>query len=414
MTDRTTLSLDHLLSACAPGGSTSLLSETELEPAGGPGAVIAPARVLQDGRGATFAFETRMERGDDGAQAPVWTVVVDSKQSVSNRDEDAIVEARRDGSTREGAALRKVPSIEVAYGGQVESDLTLPHRAFDAHIRSASLDGVPVTQSDVYRALRNATRHNARPLLEAAPTSLVLGAWDSTRKSHQGRYQTCLTGEVIGVLTDQDHRPDERRNRRAAARVDPVAASVKPSAKDVEALVKDQAEELSDKLQAKILSEAKKKGDTGSSMSTLGLGNIPPSLGELGGVACRSITRRRLLSFAALRQLRFGGTTEADVASRALLAAYGLLGMSLSDRELHLRANCHLREKGEPAVTLDQRYGKSLDLAPIDVETAVEVFEQALAHAKKVAGVEWSGQTLSLVGNPIILGAATSDDADEA
>ena len=161
-----------------------------------------------------------------------------------------------------------------------------------------------------------------------------------------------------------------------------------------------------------VLAEAKKKGETGSSMSTLGLGHIPPVLGELGGVACRSIMRRRLLSFSALRQLRFGGTTEQDVACRALLAAYALLGMALSDRELHLRANCHLVESDEPTVTLDLRYGKSRALAPITDEVAVQVFEAALAHAKSVAGVEWNGQTIQLVGDPAILGAASTDDVE--
>ena len=163
---------------------------------------------------------------------------------------------------------------------------------------------------------------------------------------------------------------------------------------------------------APVLAEAKKKGETGSSMSTLGLGHIPPVLGELGGVACRSIMRRRLLSFSALRQLRFGGTTEQDVACRALLAAYALLGMALSDRELHLRANCHLVESDEPTVTLDLRYGKSRALAPITDEVAVQVFEAALAHADSVAGVEWNGQTIQLVGDPAILGAASTDDVE--
>lgn len=413
MSDFDTLSLEDLLAACAPGGSTSLLSETPLRPAGGPGAVIAPAKVIE-GRGEpTYAYERRMELDEAGQPRPVWTVVVDSKQSVSNRDEDAIISARRDQGTPEGEALRKVPTIEVRYGEAVESDLSLPHRAFDGHIRAATLDGAPVTQTEAYRALRDATKLDARALLDAAPTALVLGAWDSTRKSHQGRYQSCMTGEIIGVLADQDQEGGApRTNRRAAGRVDPVAASVKPSAKDVEALVKAQAGELSAKLQDKVLAEAKKKGETGSSMSTLGLGHIPPVLGELGGVACRSIMRRRLLSFSALRQLRFGGTTEQDVACRALLAAYALLGMALSDRELHLRANCHLVESDEPTVTLDLRYGKSRALAPITDEVAVQVFEAALAHAKSVAGVEWNGQTIQLVGDPAILGAASTDDAE--
>ena len=34
------------------------------------------------------------------------------------------------------------------------------------------------------------------------------------------------------------------------------------------------------------------------------------------------------------------------------------------------------------------------------------------AHAKSVAGVEWNGQTIQLVGDPAILGAASTDDVE--
>ncbi|WP_336704971.1 type I-U CRISPR-associated RAMP protein Csb1/Cas7u [Micrococcus terreus] len=410
----TPLTLDDLLTACAPGGGTTLLSETALRPAGGEGAVVAPAKVLDSRNNATYAFERRMEEDAETSEmTPVWTVVIDSKQSVSNRDEASVVAARRDAETPEGRLLLRVPTVEVEYGNLTESDLTLPHRVFDGHIRAASLDGAPATQSEQYRALRDATKLNARALLEGAPTALVLGAWDATRKSHQGRYQTCLSGEVIGVLADQGQDPTNQVNRRAAGRVDPVAASVRPQPKTVERLVQDQSEELSEKLQKKILDEAKKKGASGSSMSTLGLGHIPPTLGELGGVSCRSITRRRVLSFAALRQLRFGGTTEQDVAARVLLAAYALLGMALSDRELYLRANCDLVEAAEPRVELDLRYGRTQELAPITVETAVNVFATALVHAEKTAGITWQGQVLRLVGDAEIIGAASADEVDE-
>lgn len=374
---------------------------------------MAPARVV-DGKQPTYAFERRMEIDPkSGTMETVYTVIIDAKQSVGNRDEDAIVTARRDESTPEGKALRQVPTVQVRYGEESWSDLTLPHRVFDGHIRAASQDGTPVTKLDAYRAIRNATKLNARALLDAAPTSLVWGAWDSTRKSHQGRYQTCLVGEVIGVLADQDRDPHSRPNKRAAARLDPVATSVKLDTRTVEELLQAQAEELSPNLQKKIRAEAKKKGAQGSSMSTLGLGNISPSLEGLGGVACRSITRRRVLSFAALRQLRFGGSAKSDTAARALLAAYGLLGMALSDRELYLRANCDLVEAGLPIVSLDQRFGNKKKLAPITVEVALRLFEDALAHAERHAGVEWRGQILEFEGNPKIVQAASNDDPEE-
>ena len=412
-TTQRSLELKDLLRACAPGGGTSLRVLTELAPAGGVGALVAPARVL-DNDEPTYAFERRLvELSESTAPVPAWTVVIDSKQSVLNRDEDAVLSARRDGETPEGRALLRVPTIEVSAGSEVFSDLSLPHRVFDGHIRSATLEGKPVTESPVYRQARNATRLNARALLELAPTSLILGAWDSTRKSHQGRYQSCLVGEIVGVLADQD--PDIRPvvTKKAASRIDPVAASVRPAKGAVERLVEAQSEELSEKLKEKILNEAKKKGSAGSSMSTLGLGNVPPSLEGLGGVSCRAITRRRVLSFSALRQLRFGGPAEADIACRALLAAYGLLGMALSDRELYLRANCDLVELSAPQVVLDQRFGQEEQLAPITPENALSVFEEALRHAEDVAKVQWQGQVLHLEGDPDIIGSLSADDPEK-
>lgn len=418
-TTQRSLELKDLLRACAPGGGTSLRVLTELAPAGGVGALVAPARVL-DRDEPTYAFERRLvELSESTAPVPAWTVIIDSKQSVLNRDEDAVLSARRDGETPEGRALLRVPTIEVSAGSEVFSDLSLPHRVFDGHIRSATLEGKPVTQTAVYRQARNATRHNARALLELAPTSLILGAWDSTRKFNQGRYQSCIVGEIVGVLADQD--PDIRPvvTKKAASRIDPVAASVRPTQSAVERLVEAQSEELSEKLKEKILNEAKKKGSAGSSMSTLGLGHIPPSLDGpsslkgLGGVSCRAITRRRVLSFSALRQLRFGGPAEADIACRALLAAYGLLGMALSDRELYLRANCDLVELSAPQVVIDQRFGQEEQLAPITPENALSVFEEALRHAEDVAKVQWQGQVLHLEGDPDIIGSLSADDPEK-
>lgn len=407
------LTLDDLLKHCAAGGGSALRITTELAPAGGPGAVISPARVV-DRSGPTYAFERRLhEDPETGLQEAAWHVVVDSKQSVSNRDEAAVVRARQDESSETGEVLRQVPTIQVSYSDMTLSDLEAPHRFADAHFRAGSRNGESVTKDPEYRAARNANALNARALFETAPTSLLYGAWDSTRKSHQGRYPTCLTGEVIGMVADQDRDPRTAMNRRAGARVDPVAASVRPDEKTVKALVEDQKDELSSKLQDKILAEAKKNGAKGSSMSTLGFGNVPPSLEALGGIACTSITRRRVLSFAALRQLRFGGPADADAACRALLAAYGLLALTLSDQELYLRANCELVEKDAPQFALDQRYGRSQDVEPLDEDSAVALFRAALDHAQKTAGVRWEGQVLDIAGNESIRGAASADEPEE-
>ena len=57
-----TITLQHLLDACSPGGASVLTSVTPLEPAAGPHASVAPAKFLE-GKGRTakpvFAYERR-------------------------------------------------------------------------------------------------------------------------------------------------------------------------------------------------------------------------------------------------------------------------------------------------------------------------------------------------------------------
>lgn len=168
------------------------------------------------GNASVFAYETRFVDGE-----PLETVVIDSKQSQLNRVEQPLSIAIEGGD----ALLSKVPQIRVSYDGATYTDLDLPHRAFDGHIRAGSLDGKPVTESAAYRAVRDASAANARALIEASPASLVFGAWDASRRSHQGRYRRALVGEIIGVLADQSENA-RTSPKRGGARVDPVATRV--------------------------------------------------------------------------------------------------------------------------------------------------------------------------------------------
>jgi len=118
-----------------------------------------------------------------------------------------------------------------------------------------------------------------------------------------------------------------------------------------------------------------------------------------------------VLSFAALRQLRFGAGPDGDAAARALLAAYALAGLARSEAELYLRANCDLVEKEHPRVVLDERWGESRQLQPLSIESADELLAMAIDGAERRAGVDWSGQRFVVQGNPVVLAAATSDEA---
>lgn len=397
-----TITLEELTQACRPGGSSALTSTTPLRPAEGPHAAVAPAKYVSGGR-STFAFETRFVDGE-----AKHSVLIDSKQSQLNRVEETLHQAIQDGHS----TISRTPRIEVSYGDQVTSDLQLPHRAFDGHIRAGSVDGRPVTRLEMYRRGRDASKSDAKPLLELSPGSLVFGSWDSSRASNQARFQSALTGEIIGVLADQSGQVAENPPRRGGARVDPVGMSVQLSQEDVESLVADQEESMSAKTVEKIRGDAKKAKGSGISGSALGLGGVPPALEALGGVACSQIIRSHVLSFAALRQLRFGAGPEGDAACRTLLAAFALNGLARADAELNLRANCHLVEDGPATVVLDMRHGHTRELEALSIEQADELLTAAVEQAVEQAGISWDGQVFQVQGSPLVAGAA-EDAGDE-
>lgn len=400
----TSIDLDLLLSAVAPGGSTCLTSVTELQPAAGPHASVAPAKFAarnSQNRMGTYAYEQRYL---NGVSSPA--VVIDSKQSLNNRDEAGLRDAIKD----DHPLLTRMPRVVVTYArddGQVEySDLDLPHRIFDGHIRAGSLDTVPVTQSDWYRAIRNANPGNARALLDASPVSLVFGAWDSSRAARQGRWRSIQVGEIIGFCAQNGEPP-----LKGGARVDPVGMRIELTGPALKALAKSQRAELSRKTLDKVAKEATRAKNGRVSASMVGLGGVPPTLETLAGVACHRIIRSRVLSFAALRQIRFGAGAKGDAACRALLAALALNAQARSDAELVLRANCDLVERGPAQVRIDQRGDKALEVPALPVAVADELLATALAHAGDAACVVWDGVVRRIDGDPAIVGGAV-DDAD--
>lgn len=391
------LNYETLLAACATGGPSVLTVVTELAPAAGIHAAVAPARYV-DGRNPTYAFETRYVEGQAS-----HAVLIDSKASQLNRSEEAIVTAIRDGD----GPLAETPRIVVHYPQRSVSCLELPHRAFDGHVRAGTVDGEAVTRHPVYRAARDVTPLDVRHLAELSGASPVLGVWDSTRRSNQVRFRSALVGEIIGVLADQS--PEGLKiAKRGGARKDDVAPSVRLSGEDMEALLAAQEDELS----PKTIDEIRKDIKMGKiKPSRLGLGSVPPSLSSPGLVACRRIIRSQVLSFAALRQLRFGSDAAGNVAGRALLAALALAGLARSNRELLLRANCDLVEAGEPIVTLDARYGRTESLANLEPALMDALLQQAIDGARLAIGLRWEGQVFEVTGNPVVMAAA--EDAAE-
>jgi CRISPR-associated protein Csb1 len=181
----------------------------------------------------------------------------------------------------------------------------------------------------------------------------------------------------------------------------------------LKALAESQRSELSAKTYAKAMGEAGKAKGKSVSASMLGLGGIPPTLDTLAGVACQPILRSHVLSFATLRQIRFGAGPDGDAACRSLLAALALDALARSDAELYLRANCDLRERETARVEIDQRGGGRLALEPLSIAAADALLADALAAAERAAGVAWNGVALQVDGDPAIVAGAVADEDGE-
>ena len=240
-----TITLQHLLDACSPGGASVLTSVTPLEPAAGPHASVAPAKYLEGkGRDAkpVFAYERRFWNGE-----AVTAVVIDAKPSQINRVEATMSAAIADGDP----VLARTPRIELHFERDgkeiVYGDLDLPHRAFDGQIRAGTINGEPAIEAQEYQDLRDATVNHARPLLECSPITLLFGGWDATRKTNAGRYRSLLVGEIVGILTDQDGVPEVNQSKRGGTRIDPLGARIQLDRAGRKAIADAQKRELSKK-----------------------------------------------------------------------------------------------------------------------------------------------------------------------
>ena len=155
MTQTDSLTLQHLLDACAAGGASVLTSVCTLAPAGGEEGLVTPAKYTK-GRGnsaePTYSYLRVTENGE-----AVHAVVIDSKASQTNRREAALSLATVDDSHPANGVAKRIPHVVLNLGDQTLTDLDLPHRWVDGHIRAGSHNGEPVTKDQKYRDARNAT-----------------------------------------------------------------------------------------------------------------------------------------------------------------------------------------------------------------------------------------------------------------
>lgn len=184
--------------------------------------------------------------------------------------------------------------------------------------------------------------------------------------------------------------------RRTGSRIDPLGISrnvqIYRSATDESEWTPQLGAAATDKNGKPILF-TRRKGDKAGKPAVINHGNIAPSVQPLG-VTADHVEHTFVLSFAALRRLRFGSHERND-AARSMLAALGLLALTEQDvRGYALRSRCDLVCEGRSPIELVQPDGGTESLA-LDRATARKLYSDAFDVAKK-AGFALSQEPIRL------------------
>lgn len=341
-----------------------------LQPVGGKGDKLFPPTYPGES-GPQHVFEVRRIGGED-----VVCVLLDSVQSQANRLEEALLGAATGGRIRlprlvvdfPGAGLNSVPAI---------TSLDAPHRVFDAILRDSKLNGVAFGESELGLRLKRARPHDATALLECSPNSLLFGVWNSTGEGGGlgAKFARAIVSEVIAVRVPSEEVADRRTGevhlrtagRRTKSRVDPLGI-----VRAVEVWKSDAGWET----------DAKAAGGRAKKVrpSEINHGNIAPSIDHLG-ITCDYAEQTAVITFAGLRRLRFGGSTERDSAGRTYLAALGLAALAELDAAGYaLRSRCDLVCEGPAPLELVGADGTTRQL-PLDRSAATALHEAAFDAA---------------------------------
>ena len=378
------MDINELQNMVAKGAA--LRRRQRLQPVGGPGDKVFPPTYPGEGHNAPprHVYERRRLKGQD-----VWCVLIDSVQSQANRLEECLLEAIRDGLP--------IPYVEVDFSNaQLDgitriTSLDAPHRVYDAIFRDSMLEeDKPFMESAVGQRLARASAEDASALLEISPTALLFGAWHSTGQGGGlgAKFARCLVSEIMGIDVPVDELVNPRTGeinartagRRTGSRIDPLGVLRK-----VEVF----------KGESGWSTTEKGAGDNAKEVrpSEINHGNIVPSV-QILGVTCDYAEHTFVLSFAALRRLRFGGS-EKDVAGRSLLAALGLVALAEQDaRGYALRSRCDLVCDARVPLELVKPDGAT-EGVEINNETARTLYKSAFDKAQQ-AGFELPAEPLRL------------------
>ncbi len=357
-----------------------------LQPVGGQGDKIFPPTYPGEGRNAPprHVYERRRLNGKE-----IWCVLVDSVQSQANRLEECLLHTIGDGVP--------IPHVEVDFsrakldGITKITSLDAPHRIYDAILRDSLLNRQPFMESVDGQRLAKAKTEDASAILEISPTALLFGAWHSTGEGGGlgAKFARCLVSEIVGVDVPVEDVVDRRTGeiidirtagRRTGSRIDPLGVLRK-----VDVFKGENGWSTTEAAAGKKAKKVKP--------SEINHGNIVPSIQPLG-VTCDHAEHSFVLSFAALRRVRFGGG-EKDTVGRGLLAALGLVALAEQDAQGYaLRSRCDLVCDGRAPLELVHPDG-TIEAIEIDRAAARALYQETFESAHK-AGFALSAKPLRL------------------
>lgn len=373
----TSQELLQLLQTSCTSGTTAIRSIVTLQPSDGPGGKVFPP-TYKDG---TYAFEKRILEGNR-----VDCVLLDSVQSQANRFEEVLLEAYR-------AGRLSLPMFEMTVAGHEITTLTVPHRVHDAIFRDSLWDGKPFRESENGRRLVSARVWSATPFFNFAPTVLLFGTWDSQSGGgvNTAKVPRSLVSEIVAL--------DAQRGVRTSSRIDPLGIKL------VTGIVRTDGAEM---WRFEELGGAGRKPKKGEKPSEINHGNVTPSITDPeqgpGGVTFRQAIQTTVLSFTQLRRLKFPDGEETagarDIAGRTVVAALGLLAITMSQEEgYQLRSRCHLIPTEEPKFELLGRTTKETEVFSLDAKTALEAMHLA-TEAAASQGLKWHSGKIQLTPRP--------------
>jgi CRISPR-associated protein Csb1 len=379
--------VDHVVESAA------VRRRRRLQPAGGPGDKIFPPTYPGEGRNKIPRHVYEIRQLADGRHVAV--VLIDSVQSQANRMEEALVEAIAGGLS--------IPVVEVDFaetgidGLAPISSLVAPHRLFDAVLRDSALDGVPFMKSTLGIRLQTATLADATAILEASPTALVFGIWNSTGEGGGlgAKFPRVLTSEIVGIdvpvreIKGSDGTETlQTLGQRTGSRIDPLGILRKVE------VYKTKAGWDTDPAR---LGDSKNDRPKKARPSEINHGNIAPSVQPLG-VTMAYAEHVTVLSLAGLRRLRFGNA-KVSGSARTYLAILALLAIVEQDRTGYaLRSRCDLVPDG-PAPFEFVRADGSVEPFDFDLKASHKLYTEALTNLR-AAGIALESEPVKLTPQP--------------